>query len=153
MGSSSLQNNTSGNCNTAIGLNALFSNTTGSNNTAIGTLALCSITLGSNNIALGQNSGRFFSGSSSNNVAIGFGAGPSSNTEESNKLYIASGSGTPLIKGDFLEKTVSINNVLQIVPSNPLPTFTTSLTGSIAFSSSGNFYFASGSSWTKLTIN
>ena len=50
------------------------------------------------------------------------------------------------------EKTVNINNTLQIVQSDPLPTFTTSLTGSIAFSSSGDFYFASGSSWKKLTL-
>jgi hypothetical protein len=93
-----------------------------------------------------------FSGSFSNNIAIGFEAGPSTLTEESNKLYIASGSGVPLIKGDFAAKTVNINNALQILPSNPLPTFTTSLTGSIAFSSSGDFYFASGSNWIKLTL-
>jgi hypothetical protein len=73
-------------------------------------------------------------------------------TDESNKLYIASGSGTPLIKGDFAAKTVNINNTLQIIQSDPLPTFTTSLTGSIAFSSSGDFYFASGSNWFKLTL-
>jgi len=57
-----------------------------------------------------------------------------------------------LIGGDFAAKTVNINKVLQILPSNPLPTFTTSLTGSIAFSSSGDFYFASGSAWKKLTL-
>ena len=50
------------------------------------------------------------------------------------------------------EKTVNINNTLQIIQSDPLPTFTTSLTGSIAFSSSGDFYFASGSAWAKLNL-
>jgi len=122
-------------------------------NIAIGTNSLCCVKCGDNNIALGKNAGNFLSGSSSNNITIGFGAGPSSNTDEDNKLYIASGSGTPLIKGDFAAKTVNINNALQILPSNPLPTFFSYLTGSIAFSSSGDFYFASGSAWRKLTIN
>jgi hypothetical protein len=117
IGRQALFSNTTGSHNTAIGHSALLSNTTGSNNTAIGQCALCCNKIGSNNIAFGQNAGRLFSGSSSNNIAIGFGSGPSSNTEESNKLYIASGSGVPLIKGDFLTKTVIISGSLIVTGS------------------------------------
>ena len=171
MGKDSLATQTVGSHNIAMGYRALYkvknvSNSnigigccagkslfTSCNNITIGANSLCCVVCGDNNIALGGSAGSFLSGSSSNNIIIGFGAGPSTLTDEDNKLYIASGSGTPLIKGDFAAKTVNINNALQILQSNPLPTFAASLTGSIAFSSSGDFYFASGSAWRKLTIN
>jgi trimeric autotransporter adhesin len=125
--SGSLQANTTGANNTAIGLLALRANTTGTYNTAIGYSTLYSNTSGSNNIAFGQNAGCLFSGSSSNNIAIGFAAGPSTLTQESNKLYIASGSGTPLIKGDFAAKTVNISGSLIAT------SFTGSLQGTASF--------------------
>ena len=48
--------NTTGNNNTASGLNSLYSNTTGSNNTANGHRALYSNTTGVGNVANGVNS-------------------------------------------------------------------------------------------------
>jgi hypothetical protein len=42
-----------------------------------------------------------------------------------------------------------VSSLLTIAPSNPLPT---QVNGAIAFSSSGDFYFGSGSAWNKLTL-
>jgi hypothetical protein len=42
-----------------------------------------------------------------------------------------------------------VSSLLTIAPSNPLPS---SINGAIAFSSSGDFYFGSGSAWNKLTL-
>jgi hypothetical protein len=42
-----------------------------------------------------------------------------------------------------------VSSLLTIAPSNPLPT---SVNGAVAFSSSGDFYFGSGSAWRKLTL-
>jgi hypothetical protein len=42
-----------------------------------------------------------------------------------------------------------VSSLLTIAPSNPLPS---SVNGAIAFSSSGDFYFGSGSAWKKLTL-
>jgi len=42
-----------------------------------------------------------------------------------------------------------VSSLLTIAPTNPLPT---PANGAIAFSSSGNFYFGSGSAWNKLTL-
>jgi hypothetical protein len=68
--------------------------------------------------------------------------------------YICSGSGTPLIKGDFAAKGVSITTFLNLSGSDSLPTTGEfSCNGTIAFSSSGNFFFRSASAWCKLTIN
>ena len=52
-----LFSNTTGDSNTAIGLNALVNNTTGSGNTAVGVCALDDNTSGNFNIALGVNAG------------------------------------------------------------------------------------------------
>jgi hypothetical protein len=61
-----LLTNTTGNANTALGLDALSSNTTGNNNTAIGDAALNSNTTGSGNTVVGFNSG--FAVTTANNV-------------------------------------------------------------------------------------
>ncbi len=45
--------------------------------------------------------------------------------------------------------SINLNNILTLQPADPLPTV---VNGSIAFSSSGDFYFASGSAWRKLTL-
>jgi hypothetical protein len=42
-----------------------------------------------------------------------------------------------------------VSSLLTIAPSNPLPSL---VNGAIAFSSSGDFYFGSGSAWRKLTL-
>jgi hypothetical protein len=45
--------------------------------------------------------------------------------------------------------SVSVNGLMNLQPSNPLPSATN---GSIVYSSSGDFYFGSGSAWRKLTL-
>ena len=42
-----------------------------------------------------------------------------------------------------------VSSLLTIAPSNPLPN---TVNGAVAFSSSGDFYFGSGSAWRKLTL-
>jgi hypothetical protein len=42
-----------------------------------------------------------------------------------------------------------VSSILTIAPINPLPS---PINGAIAFSSSGNFYFGSGSAWNKLNL-
>jgi len=42
-----------------------------------------------------------------------------------------------------------VSSLLTIAPSNPLPVI---VNGAVAFSSSGDFYFGSGSAWRKLTL-
>ncbi len=56
-------------------------------------------------------------------------------------------------KGDFAAKGVSINSFLNLSGSNPLPeSGEFSSNGTIAFSSSGNFFFRSASAWSKLNL-
>jgi hypothetical protein len=45
--------------------------------------------------------------------------------------------------------SVSVNGLMTLQPINPLPSV---VNGSIAYSSSGDFYFGSGSAWKKLTL-
>lgn len=42
-----------------------------------------------------------------------------------------------------------VSSMLTIAPTNPLPSI---VNGAIAFSSSGDFYFGSGSAWNKLSL-
>jgi hypothetical protein len=72
--------------------------------------------------------------SSSGNVGIGT---PTPNA----KLDV---SGSLSITG-----SISLTNILTLQSINPLPS---AINGSISFSSSGDFYFASGSAWHKLTL-
>jgi hypothetical protein len=58
VGRRTLQNNTTGNSNTAVGRRALYSNTAGLNNVAMGQNALYDNTEGDNNIAIGESAGR-----------------------------------------------------------------------------------------------
>lgn len=45
--------------------------------------------------------------------------------------------------------SIDLNGLITLQPLDPLPSATN---GSIAYSSSGDFYFASGSAWNKLTL-
>jgi hypothetical protein len=109
-GNLALNQTTSGFNNTATGSFALQGNTTGSNNTAVGTEALINNVAGNANTAIGFQAGAFATGS--NNVFVGSNAG---RDETGNgKLYIAnSGTATPLIKGDFTSKKVTVNDSLE----------------------------------------
>lgn len=57
--------------------------------------------------------------------------------------------GSLIITGSATISFVSVNQMLTLEATNPLPSITN---GSIAFSSSGDFYFGSGSAWNKLTL-
>jgi hypothetical protein len=110
IGQNNLGANTTGNTNTAIGHYALNSNTTGQANTATGLGALRAVTTGQYNIAVGYDAGaRNVTGNS--NVFLGYQAGFFETG--SNKLYISNSSAlTPLIKGDFSTKTLTVNDYL-----------------------------------------
>jgi hypothetical protein len=163
-GAGTLHSNTTGESNTAIGNASLIQNTTGKHNTAIGASSSPDNTIGDYNTNVGYAS-LFSNSSGNNNVAIGVSAGQSNVSGDGNvfigyaagvdetgsdKLYIAnSGTSTPLIKGNFSSGVVTINNVLQITPQNPLP-LAASYPYSFAVSSSGVPYFSNGTTWTAL---
>ena len=85
-------------------------NSPGSHNSAVGHYSLYQTT-GSYNFAGGYYAGEKLNAGWSN-VYLGPFSGPANYTSESNKLYIANAPGTPLIGGDFLAKTVTIDGVL-----------------------------------------
>jgi hypothetical protein len=153
VGTNASKSQTSANRNVAVGNNALFTNGIGSNNTAIGMEALY-LSGGSGNTAVGKqalynvegNSGIFntaigtlsgynASASSQSNVYIGYYAGPLTPTTEIGKLYINNDGGTPLIGGDFYEKIVTINDILNLTPRVDAPT--SPVDGMIAIYGSG----------------
>jgi hypothetical protein len=74
LGANSLENNTTGSSNTAVGLISLRDNTTGVNNTAFGRSSLVVNTTGNSNTAFGNNS-LLNNTTGSNNTAIGNFAG------------------------------------------------------------------------------
>jgi len=71
-GLDSLRRNTTGNFNTAYGSGTLAYNTTGSNNTAVGEVALIIDYSGSNNVAVGAEA--LSNSDASGNTAVGYGA-------------------------------------------------------------------------------
>jgi hypothetical protein len=85
-GFQALMNNTTAANNTATGYNALATNTTGGYDTAAGANALLKNTTGQGNIAVGANA-MYGNTSGSNNIAVGYGAG-SNLTTGSNNLDI-----------------------------------------------------------------
>jgi|TARA_R100000030_G_scaffold42311_1_gene31770 hypothetical protein len=111
-----------GSFNVGLGTNSLCTNRFGSCNTAVGQFSLDklrSIVAGvsDRNTAIGAFAGRNLR-DGKNNVFIGFCAGPAVlNTDESNQLYIASSSGDPLIKGDFLLRTLNISGSMKVSQS------------------------------------
>ena len=71
------------------------------------------------NTALGTCAGKFSDNASDKNVYIGYKAGPSTLTNESCQLYIGVNSGTtPLIKGDFGTRVVTINSCLKVAQAS-----------------------------------
>jgi len=137
IGQGTLSNNISGNNNTGVG-QALISNTTGYDNVGIGGSSLrlnisgfYNVAIGNSalykntsfrNTAIGTEAGYFLTGGSGN-VYLGAYAGPAADTTEIGKLYISNSSGTPLIGGDFVNKIVTINQVLVLTPTIDAPIF------------------------------
>jgi hypothetical protein len=112
IGTLSLEHNTTGGENTAIGEQSLFSNTTGCANTAIANHSLFQNTTGWFNTAIGYAAGSGLK-DGYNNVFIGYGAGSDTTFKSvNNKLVIGSGN-TPLIYGDFANKTIRFNAMVD----------------------------------------
>jgi hypothetical protein len=128
VGNNSLEHNTSGTNNTSLGSSAGNSNTDGFGNTSIGSLSLVSNKSGAYNVSVGYEAGRFSGGN--RNTFLGYASGASNLIGSGNtfighrageletgddKLYIHnSASPTPLIYGDFADRTVNINETLLI---------------------------------------
>jgi hypothetical protein len=103
--------NTTGSHNTGIGAGALENSSTGSYNIALGRLTGLNLSTGNYNTYLGTSAG-YSNISGSANVFIGYQAGYTETG--SNKLYISnSTTSSPLIYGDFVNKSVQINDSLQ----------------------------------------
>jgi hypothetical protein len=98
--------------NTSLGFGAGGNITTGQQNTSLGSQSGGSIITGSANLFVGRGAGFALTANSSNNVLIGPNAGPTTNAEQSNQLYIANASGVPLIGGNFVNKTVTIDGTI-----------------------------------------
>jgi hypothetical protein len=109
-GKSALFSNTTGANNTAVGLNSLQNNTTGSYNTATGYESLFKTTTGYNNTAYGHRSG-YANTTGAFNVFLGHHSGNNPIfATVNNKLIIDNqGSITPLVYGDFANKTIRFN--------------------------------------------
>ncbi|MCP4707149.1 MAG: tail fiber domain-containing protein [Planctomycetes bacterium] len=119
MGNSALQLNTVGSYNSAMGSQALGQNTTGDYNVGVGYRANYYNQEGSQNTTIGYHAGRGNSiHNKSGNVFIGYQAGYYETGD--NKLYIDnSDTSDPLIYGDFLNNTLTVNGKLGVGRSNP----------------------------------
>jgi hypothetical protein len=152
-----MNQNTTGSDNTAVGLASMNQNVTGSFNTSIGRAALFSIFSGNNNTAIGYEAGRFAGATSSFNVYIGSNSGPELVTNENNKLYISNSIGTPLIGGNFAEKTVSIDGSISavkfILPSNaPTSSTDTGTLGEIRYDANFMYVCVATNTWKRSAL-
>lgn len=109
MGYYSLNNNNSGSHNIAIGCYSLVLNSNSSYNVSVGSESLRQNASGSYNVSYGYQSG-YNNVSGSSSVFIGKQAGYCETG--SNKLHIGNSINCSLICGDFLNKTVKIDNIL-----------------------------------------
>jgi hypothetical protein len=97
LGTSALQQNSTGTKNVAVGVSASLNNTNGTNNTAVGDSALYTNQGGTDNVAIGQNA--LNTGvSASGNTAVGSQAFKS-NTNGSNNTVVGFSAGTTLQTG------------------------------------------------------
>ena len=110
IGAGSLQLNTTGIENIGIGPFTLPVNTIGRFNTAISPRALLANTTGEQNVAIGLRAGSF-NRTGSRNIFIGSQSGANSKyVNADNQLVIHGNASTsPLIEGDFKERTLRIN--------------------------------------------
>jgi hypothetical protein len=110
IGALALEFNTTGIENTAIGARALLANQTGTFNTAISPRALQLNTTGEQNVAIGLRAGSF-NETGSRNIFIGSQSGANDKyVDADNQLVIhGNASASPLIEGDFRERTLRIN--------------------------------------------
>jgi hypothetical protein len=174
IGGSTLAFNTTGYYNTAVGQGALYTNngiantavgvragngsTEANNSTVMGYEALRNVTTGDGNMAIGYQAGYFASGSSTQNLYLGYQAGPTASIEENFKLYIDfQQNEKPLIGGDFVQREVTVNGMLNVTtfltlpPQNPLPVNPSPTLGSMAVSGSA-LYFYNGAAWKEVSL-
>ncbi len=96
--------------NAALGSQSLYATTTASANVALGYQALRNTTTCNSNVAVGYQAG-YSAVTGSSNVFIGYQAGY--NETNSNRLYISnSNTTTPLVYGNFSNKSLTINDSL-----------------------------------------
>jgi hypothetical protein len=157
VGQGSLYSN-NGIANTAVGVRAGNSSIDANNSTVMGYEALRNVTTGDGNTAIGYQAGIFASGSSSNNLYLGYNAGPTASITENSKLYIDfQQNNKPLIGGDFVQREVTVNGMLNVTtfltlpPQNPLPVNPSPTLGSMAVSGSA-LYFYNGSVWKEVSL-
>ncbi len=116
IGSSVLEDNSTGESNTALGFLALENNVSGSKNVAVGGNAMQDNITGSLNTAIGAHAGNRNT-AGSGNVFLGYQAGYWETG--SNKLYIAnSNTSNPLIYGDFSTNQLKVNGDLEVNDGN-----------------------------------
>ncbi len=158
VGQTSLYSNETGIANTAVGVRAGDNIRTGNNNVIMGYETLHNITNGTGNTAIGYQAGTFASGSSGQNIYLGYQAGPTASITENNKLYIDFyRTDKPLIGGDFQQREVTVNGMLNVTtfltlpPQNPLPVNPSPTLGSMAVSGSA-LYFYNGSAWKEVSL-
>jgi len=109
---------TSGAQNVMLGPSSGKNITTGGNNICIGQLSGFGITTASSNVCIGTSAGQSTGGGSG--VFIGHNAGQNETAEA--KLYIANNNGTPLIGGDFTDRTVALDADLNVGVDAATPT-------------------------------
>ena len=144
--------------NTAVGVRAGNGSTDANNSTLMGYEALRNVTTGDGNTAIGYQAGFYASGSSNQNVYLGYQAGPTASITENSKLYIDfQQTNKPLIGGDFQQREVTVNGMLNVTtfltlpPQNPLPVNPSPTLGSMAVSGS-LLYFYNGSVWKEVSL-
>lgn len=157
VGQGSLYSN-NGIANTAVGVRAGNSSIDANNSTVMGYEALRNVTTGDGNTAIGYQAGIYASGSSNQNVYLGYQAGPTASITENFKLYIDfQQTNKPLIGGDFQQREVTVNGMLNVTtfltlpPQNPLPVNPSPTLGSMAVSGSA-LYFYNGSAWKEVSL-
>jgi hypothetical protein len=89
-------------------------------------------------------------GSIQNATSASYAATASYVTTSQTASYVAAANVNGTVASATTAVTSSfVSSILTIAPTNPLPSV---VNGAIAFSSSGNFYFGSGSSWNILNL-
>ena len=124
LGNLALFSNSTGSENTALGTWSMLNNTTGASNIAIGPFAMDNNISGNNNLALGELS---LAGNTtgSNNIGLGYQAGYTSNsananTTGSNNTFIGYNSGPGVASSSSLQNATSIGAYSTVDTSNSL---------------------------------
>ena len=113
---SNVMPNVTGQYNVAIGTTTLNEITSGSNNVAVGVNALTSLTTGSNNIAVGT--GALGGGTPSQSVAIGTNAGAASNMTATRCIFIGNAANSQVPGTTSYSNSINIGTGSVAYPAN-----------------------------------